>query len=62
VTPDGKTARFNGATTSMSTGIKGTSNTMDEQIFDISGRRLNTKREHLGKGVYIINNKKVVIK
>jgi hypothetical protein len=62
VTPDGKTVRFNGATTSMSTGIKGTSNTMDEQIFDISGRRLNTKREHLGKGVYIINNKKVVIK
>lgn len=62
VTPDGKTARFNGATTGMMTGIKGMSNTSGEQIFDISGRRLNTKPEQLSKGVYIINNKKVVIK
>ena len=62
VTPDGKATCFNGATTGMTTGVMGMSNTMGEQIFDISGRRLNTKPEQLSKGVYIINNKKVVIK
>lgn len=62
VTPAGKAARFNGATTGMTTGIKGISNIQGEQIYDISGRRLNTEREQLSKGVYIINNKIVVIK
>jgi hypothetical protein len=62
VTPDGKAARFNGATIGMTTGIKGLSNSSGKQFFDVSGRRLNMKREQLGKGVYIINNKKVVIK
>jgi hypothetical protein len=46
----------------MATGIQGITFTPSEQIFDISGRQLNVKREQLGKGVYIINHKKVVIK
>lgn len=33
-----------------------------EEIFDLSGRKVGTDRSHLPKGVYIINNKKVVIK
>lgn len=33
-----------------------------ESIYDISGRKMPTDRRKLHKGVYIINNKKVVIK
>ena len=33
-----------------------------EDIYDLSGRKTNTDRSRLPKGVYIINNKKVVIK
>lgn len=62
VTPEGKASRLNGGTMNMTTGIQGVSYTQGEQIYDISGRQLNMKREQLSKGVYIINNKKVVIK
>ena len=62
VTPEGKALRLNGDTMNMTTGIQGISHTQGEQIYDISGRQLDKKREQLGKGVYIINNKKVVIK
>jgi hypothetical protein len=33
-----------------------------EDIYDLSGRKVNTDRSRLPKGLYIINNKKVVIK
>ena len=33
-----------------------------EEIFDLSGRKVNSDSSRLPKGVYIINNKKVVIK
>ena len=62
VTPDGKAVHFNGATTDMATGVKGIASSQGEQIYDISGRQLNTKRKQLSKGIYIINNKKVLIK
>ena len=62
VTPEGKSSRLNGGTMNMTTGVQGVSYTQGEQIYDISGRQLNMKREQLSKGVYIINNKKVVIK
>lgn len=62
VTSEGKASRFNGGTMNLTTGILGVSYTQGEQIYDISGRQLNMKREQLSKGVYIINNKKVVIK
>ena len=62
VTSEGKASRLNGGTMNMTTGIQGVSYTQGEQIYDISGRQLNMKREQLSKGVYIINNKKVVIK
>ena len=62
VTPDGKAVRFNGAGIGMATGVQGIFYSQSELIYDISGRQLNMKREQLGKGIYIINNKKVVIK
>ena len=33
-----------------------------EKVFDLSGRKVDAVRDHLPKGIYIINNKKVVIK
>ena len=62
VTPEGKAVRFNGDVMNIVTGIQGVSYTQDELIYDISGRQIITKRDQLSKGVYIINNKKVVIK
>ena len=62
VTPQGDATRFNDRLINMTTGIQGIPYSQDEQIYDISGRLLDKKREQLDKGVYIINNKKVVIK
>jgi len=62
VTPQGEATRFNDRLINMTTGIQGIFYSQGEQIYDISGRQLNKKREQLDKGVYIINNKKVVIK
>jgi hypothetical protein len=61
VTPEGKAARFNGSTIDLTTGVQSIPFSQGEQIYDISGRRLNMKREQLKKGVYIIN-KRVVVK
>jgi len=44
------------------TGIDGIEYEQTENIFDLSGRKIDTDRNHLFKGIYIINNKKVVIK
>lgn len=62
VTPQGDATRFNDRLINMTTGIQGISYSQGEQIYDISGRQLNKKCEQLDKGIYIINNKKVVIK
>ena len=34
----------------------------DDTIYNLSGQKLNVKRQQLSKGVYIINHKKVIIK
>lgn len=44
------------------TGISDIKASQAEEVFDLSGRKLDTDRSRLPKGVYIINNKKVVIK
>lgn len=62
VTPQGEAAHFNGSTLNMTTGIREIIRTDNAQIYDLSGRRLVMKSGQLPKGVYIINNKKVVIK
>lgn len=43
------------------TGIGNIRHEQSEEIFDLSGRKVNSDRNRLPKGVYIINNKKVVI-
>jgi len=67
VTPDGKAARFSDGTLSMTNGIQGATlngkgEMKDEKWYDLQGRQLNKKRGQLHKGVYIINNKQVMIK
>lgn len=67
VTPDGKAARFSDGTLSMTNGIQGATlnekgEMKDEKWYDLQGRQLNKKRGQLRKGVYIINNKQVMIK
>ena len=46
----------------MATGIAGMKLRRSEDIFDLSGRKVDSDRSRLPKGVYLINNKKVVIK
>lgn len=46
----------------VATGIGSIGYEQSEEIFDLSGRKVDTDRSSLPKGVYIINNKKVVIK
>ena len=44
------------------TGIGSIEYEQTEEIYDLSGHKVDTDRSRLPKGVYIINNKKVVIK
>lgn len=44
------------------TGVGIIENEKVEEIYDLSGRKVDTVRNSLPKGIYIINNKKVVIK
>ena len=44
------------------TGIGSISFEQSEKIFDLSGRKIGTERSRLSKGIYIIDNKKVIIK
>lgn len=62
VTPMGEAVRFASHQLDMTTGIQSVTHSQAGQIYDLSGQRLNMKREQLPKGVYIINNQKVVIK
>ncbi len=62
VTPQGEKIRFNSNGVNMTTGIQGITSAQNDQVYDLSGRRLNMKPDQLPKGVYIINRKKVVIK
>ncbi|MCR5643687.1 MAG: hypothetical protein K6G32_10210 [Prevotella sp.] len=61
VTPEGRAARFNGGTMSMATGIvSATLNDKGDEWYDLDGRKMSGQPTR--KGVYIFNNKKVVIK
>lgn len=62
VNPQSAKTYFGSAVTDMPTGINSLTIEQDEVIFDLSGRRLNKQRNQLGRGVYIINGKKVMIK
>lgn len=62
VTPKGDAYYFNPATTKIPTVIDIISSDSDDKIYDLSGRRIYRKSTDLDKGVYIINNQKVIIK
>ncbi|MBO4463518.1 MAG: dockerin type I repeat-containing protein [Prevotella sp.] len=62
VTPDGKADCFTDSKIGMKTEIQSVSYSHDNRIHDVSGRQIDTKRDQLVKGIYIINNKKVVIR
>ena len=62
VTPEGKATFFNGSTLTTTTDIQSVTYKQSEQIYDLYGHKLDKKRGELPKGVYIINNQKVVIK
>jgi len=55
VTPSNKVATHIG-------GIEHNQQAADDNIYNLSGQKLNVKRQQLSKGVYIINHKKVIIK
>ncbi len=63
VTPTGQAVHFNGDVLGAITGIGNVKGMTDDNvIYDLSGRKLNKEHSELGCGVYIINNKKVIIK
>ncbi len=63
VTPKGEAVRFGAPSYNNATGIEGvTTSQIEEDIYDLSGRKMSVRREQLPKGVYIINQQKVVIK
>lgn len=62
VTPKGEAHYFNESSTMTPTLLNNVSADKDEQIYDLSGRRINKKPNELEKGIYIINKEKVVIK
>jgi hypothetical protein len=59
VTQQGKITYFNNKEMEIA---PDNNSSQQESIYDISGRKMPTDRRKLHKGVYIINNKKVVIK
>ena len=62
VTPQGESVYFSASQKGSTTGIREIDAGQDEIIYDMSGRRVNTTRENLPKGIYIVNNTKVVIR
>ena len=62
VTPKGEAHSFNGVSTMTPTIMNEIKTDKDEVIFDLSGKRIYKKPKELERGVYIINNEKVIIK
>ena len=61
VTPQGKATYFRGQTLGVTTDIHGVIHSSEDNVYDLSGRRLIKNRNQLNKGFYLINKKKVVI-
>ena len=62
VTPQGEAVPFSILSDNITTDIKTVGISEAEDIYDLSGRKINVNRTQLPKGVYIINKKKVFIK
>ena len=62
VTPQGEAVPFSIISDNITTDIMTVGISEAEDIYDLSGRKINVNRTQLPKGVYIINKKKVFIK
>lgn len=64
VSPQGQVTYFNDTEIEdgITTGIRSTSISDTESIYDLLGRKVQMKDGRLPKGIYIINNKRVVVK
>lgn len=62
VTPQGDTVHIVSSSLNLATGIQDVVHSQNSVVYDLTGRHLNMKSRRLPKGVYIVNNKKVVIK
>lgn len=63
VSPQGEVTYFNDTEIESGiTGIRPVIASDSESVYDLLGRKVQTKDGHLPKGIYIINNKRVVIK
>lgn len=62
VTPQGEAVPFSILSDNITTDIKTVGISEAEDIYDLSGRKINVNRTQLPKGVYIINKKKIFIK
>ena len=62
VTPQGKAVQFGALSDYIVTDIKSVEPSEADEIYDLSGRKMNVSRTQLPKGFYIINKKKVFIK
>ena len=60
--PAGSEALLSVSAPGNTTGISAVSGEKSADVYDLSGRKVGTDRRQLSKGVYIINNKKVVVK
>ena len=63
VTPQGEVTYFNDSEIESGiTSVRPITVTDPESVYDLLGRKVQTKNGHLPKGIYIINNKRVVVK
>ncbi len=62
VTPQGEAVLIDALSDNVVTDINSIGISEVEEIYDLSGRKMNVRREQLPKGIYIINQKRVVIK
>ncbi len=62
VTPQGEAVLIDALSNNVVTDINSIGISEVEEIYDLSGRKMNVRREQLPKGIYIINQKRVVIK
>ena len=60
--PAGSEALLSVSAPGNTTGISAVSGEKSADVYDLSGRKVGTDSRQLPKGVYIINNKKVVVK
>jgi len=62
VTPRGEKFHFADNSLDLSTGVDSLTTTTAENVYDMFGRRVSDKKYSLRRGLYIVDNKKVIVK